>query len=311
MKIRPLRIVTVAAASVLLAQAAGLGVGLGLSPAPSSSAVAVSELVDDVPDGALWIVGNEDQSFAERVELAVEANPDVADDAVVVLDDLENAIAAGKNVDLPGSPGGSASDRDVVSDAQQLVETVVDDQENQNVSLVGQDGAAVDKVRLAADGPLVPSSPTDFELRGFEKNDARSWSVKTELDGGYCYRGNCNITDRVKTTWTIDPGRAGDRFSFTSLYSTNGGNFQNIYADIYVDCSGSECERDTAGDTGDRDGTGKGVVTVKHKDQEGKTLRQRVRMRATFIPNSTRYYDGIKTGTAKCKTGSDRSCPYV
>ncbi|MBC7632974.1 hypothetical protein [Aeromicrobium sp.] len=313
MTIRPLRIVTVAAASVLLAQAAGLGGGLGLAPVAPPSTVAVSDSVsaDEVPEGALWIVGNEDQSFAERVELAVEANPDIADDATAVLDDLQAAIAAGDEVNLPGSPGGSGSDSDAISDAQESVETVVDEQEDQNVALVDQAGEPVDQVRLAADGPLVPSSPTDFELRGFEKNDARSWSVKTELDGGYCYRGACNITDKVKTTWTVDPGREGDKFSFTSLYATNSGNFQNIFADIYSDCSGSECGRNTAGDSGNRDGTGKGVEYVSHKDQAGKTLRQRIRMRATFIPNSTRYYDGVKTGTAKCKTGSNRSCPYV
>ena len=36
----------------------------------------------------------------------------------------------------------------------------------------------------------------------------------------------------------------------------------------------------------------------------------RVRMRATFKPNGTRYYDGVQTGTANCGTGQDFACIF-
>ncbi len=33
-------------------------------------------------------------------------------------------------------------------------------------------------------------------------------------------------------------------------------------------------------------------------------------MTATFTPNSTRYYDGVKTSTAQCLGGSKMYCLY-
>lgn len=119
----------------------------------------------------------------------------------------------------------------------------------------------------------------------------------------------------------MDPGRTGDRFSFTSIYSPNGGNFYNVYVNTDVFCgpygaarSSSSfylcASRDFPDPSNERDGSGTGVYSVSHPDQAGRTLVDGIQLHGTFRPNGRTILDNAGTGVARCRTGTDTRCLY-
>lgn len=275
----------------LLAGVLTLSVGVGLSLVPATAATGSHRTTASTSsDDGMMIVGSPEQPFEDRVEDTVRQNPQLAARAEATLSQLRKSAEVGNNLDLPGSPGSTSQDLKTLERAE-----------------VATAKMSKQSAPEQEEGPAPLSGPTDFEVRGYETNNSRSWFVRTALDGAFC-ANDCKVTDRIRTNWTITPGRTGDRFSFTSTYT--GSNFSNIYADIYVLCSGSVCADGTAGASGARDGNGSGRPVLRHRSQAGKSTVDRVRMRATFNPNGTRYYDGVLTGTARCRTGENYDCIF-
>lgn len=275
----------------LLAAGLTLSAGFGMPAMPATAAIgSQATSASTSSDDGLMIVGSPDQPFEDRVEDTVRQNPKLALRAEAMLSQLRKSAESGKDLDLPGSPGDNNHDLATLIRAEVLTAEI-----------------AKQSTSTRADSAEPLSGPTDFELRGYATNNSRSWYVRTALDGAFC-ANDCQVTDRIRMNWTITPGRYGDRFSFTSTYT--GSNFYNIYADIYVLCDGSTCASGTAGASGARDGNGSGRPVLTHKSQQGRYTVDRVRMRATFKPNGTRYYDGVRTGTAKCRTGDNYDCIF-
>lgn len=257
----------------------------------SASAVSASQAPTEGP--IIWLAGTGDQDFADRVSQSVAANPESEADAIAVLTSLGEQAANGADVVLMGPPGDAQADLAALEAALQAVEV--------------RTGASSDAESFAM-GAL--SGPTDFELRGFAYANNTAWEVKTQIDGGYCNSNGCETTDSIKTTWKIQPGRTGDKFSFTSLYAPKTGLFKTIYGDAFVYRGTTLIGDASPGSGGAQDGTGSGSVVAAHPSQAGKRTVDKLRMRATFIPNATRYYDGVRTGTATCGTGSVYACYF-
>lgn len=272
-----------------------------------SSAVLVAGVAQTAPAGAvappqarevassrgIFIAGWDGQDFATRIANTVAARPDLAETANVVVAQLTASAAVGIDVNLVGSPGDSSKDIASLSEARAAL----------------RPKAVASRVPDAGVVGAAAAGPTDFELRGFAKNSSRSWEVRTALEGAFC-SSECEVTDTIRQTWTITPQRNADQFSFTSTYVRNSGNFSNIYADGFVLCNGSECAREEIGSGGSRDGTGSGTEFIEHRNQAGSQTINRVRLRALFRPNSTTYWDGVRTGTANCRTGSAMFCVF-
>lgn len=111
----------------------------------------------------------------------------------------------------------------------------------------------------------------------------------------------------------MDPGRTSDRFSFTSTYTPNSGNFTNVFVNAYVDCNGdgNNCgfvQFPSAGSA--RNGQGSGVFYVGHFSNAGGTVTDEVDLFAHFTPTNQTYQDDARTGAARCQTGSNTSCLY-
>jgi hypothetical protein len=261
-------------------------------PAHTASAVPVLSDVTSESE-VLWLAGTPDQAFAARVENAVLNEPRIAGTAAAVLNRLQQEAEHGTDLNLLGSPGGSAADEVELKRSRQAVDV------------------AVSKASKRVHGPDVAqlTGATTFDLRGYSINNGRTWQVRTEIDGGFC-AGDCEITDIIRTTWKITPQRYTDVFAFTSLYKPNAGHFKTIYADAWVYCGGDLCADASPGSGGAQDGTGSGSPGLTHSSQANRPTVDKVRMRATFTPNSTRYYDGVRTGTAECLGGSALYCLF-
>ena len=264
--------------------------------APQAVADEVPGLTISEPSEGFWVVGPPDQSFADGVALAL-SEPGTSPDVVrSVLETLQDKAGRGEDLNLPGQNG------DATSDGLAIVE-----------ALTELDNSSIAQ-RKSRSSVTALGGPTDFELRGYATNGGQSWFVKTQINADLCTSNGCETMDAVRTNWTITPGRTGDRFTFTSIYSPNAGSFKNIYATVltFRKQGGSESEigRDLAGEGGDRDGTGSGSQIVTHASQAGRKTIDKVRMQATFTRNSTRYYDGVKTGTATCGTKKNYACYF-
>ena len=238
-----------------------------------------------------YVVGWKGQDFATRVAKSVASAPTSRKSAQEGVARLLRSAQAGRDVNLVGSPGDASHDVKSLQSAQS--------------TLALQARRDSSSTPDASNSPA--SGPTTFELRGLAINSNRTWEVKTELDGAFC-SSDCETTDIIRQTWKITPQRNVDVFAFTSTYVRNAHNFNNIYADGFVLCGGSECARSAIGDGGARDGTGSGSEGIKHPSQAVKKTVDRLRLQATFKPNATRYYDGVHTGTARCGSGSKMYC---
>jgi hypothetical protein len=252
-------------------------------------------------EDVIWLAGTPGMTFAELVLTNVEANPAMAGQAEKVLAGLKAQADSGHDVQLMGDTGGAAAD------AAQIQRALA------GLGRATLGGRARDGGSLQHGATLKNTGPTDFDLRGFGINDYRSWQVKTEIDGGRC-GSSCQTTDKVKATWTITPGRTGDRFTYTSIYSPNTGIFSNIYADawVYRKSGGSESvlKSQKIGEAGSRDGTGSGSEVLLHASQENRSTVDKLRVSATLDPIATRYFDGVRTGTARCMGGSNYECIF-
>lgn len=164
--------------------------------------------------------------------------------------------------------------------------------------------------RQAATGGLVTPMNTSFPIRGYATNGNYSWYFPMELRGEYCDAFGCTITDDVRQKWTIDPGRSGDRLSFTSVYSPNGGHFSNVYVDVFSYINGSYGNGYQYPPSGPRNGQGSGVFSIAHASSPGARIYDEVELFGTFSPTANTYIDSARTGTATCRTGTDTRCQY-
>jgi hypothetical protein len=252
------------------------------TPTPSASSVATSQRV--------WVVGAPTESFATQVQRAVASQPSTVSLWQHTLSGLTATISAGTPVALPG---------DAQSPQQQLAQI--------SAATVAVTAATSAHTQSAVTPDTTPAS--SYVLRGYSINNGATWQVPTEIDGAYCDVDGCETTDVTRQTWKITPGRTGDKFSFTSI-RTGEGNLTQIYANLSVLCNGVLCGTGTAGKTGPEDGSGSGSPIVTHSSTAGKSIVDRIEMRAYFVPNGGTYYDRIKTGTANCGTGDSYLCVF-
>lgn len=275
--------------SGFLAVAGAISMGVVAGPAAAAKPAASGASSADTEPQGIFVVGWTGQDFQARLENSVAADPSQAPGAQRVVERLAEKAEAGEDVNLVGSPGGATSDMVQLRAAAPGVRSV-------------DRGLASDQA-----GAEAVSGPTSFDLRGYAVNNNRSWEVRTELEGASCADG-CETTDIVRQTWRITPQRRVDVFTDNSVYALGQGNSTNIFADGFVICDGTECGNSPIGDGGDRDGTGSGTGSIRHPNQAGKRAVDQIRLRATFTPNATRYYDGVRTKNALCRSGSRENC---
>lgn len=281
-------------ASTLLASPAHAADG----PAPSTSTSApAAAAAASAPADAVWFVGISEESFATQVQRSIEADRSSADRWVETLKGIQSALLAGESVSLPGNASTPGQQLQQVQSALTSSRQAETEQPQPRTT---QPESSTNATTAAA---------VTYELRGFAKNSAASWEVRSQIDGGFCSILGCQTTDSVKQTWTITPGRTGTRYTFSSIRT--GTNLTGIYALATILCNGNQCGSNLIGEQSAQDGTGTGSEIVAHTTAAGKTNVARLQLRAYFNPNKTVYYDRVKTGTARCGSGTNYACRYV
>lgn len=270
------------AAVSLIGSCVFVGAASTASAAPTTAAAATSS------PAQFWVIGSPEESFSKQVQRTIAQDPASAPAVASVLASLEASLAAGKDVSLPGPATTVAEKLTSVKDAS-------------TTAASARQGA------LASPNSTLG---TTYELRGYAINSNHTWQVNTEIDAVFCDGSGCSTKAATRQTWKISPGRTGDTFSFTSIYTGQAGALTHIYANLDVLCNGSPCGTGTAGSSGPQDGSGSGNPIVTHSSAAGKSVIDRVQMHATLAANGTSYYDSVKTGTASCGSGSNYSCTF-
>lgn len=272
---------------------------IGFNPAVAEPATAVS-VGQDEP--VLYFAGTPDQSFGEQVFASVQGDPAATEAAQEVVSSLLARAEGGDDLNLPGSAGGASSDEETLRALDEALNGV-------SPALASP---ATDVTAEPASMTVTPASiPEDFKIRGYAETIYK-WFFRMEIDAGFCGSNDCEVTDKLRQTWRLNPGRTGDVFTWTSIYSPNTGILENIYANGYVYCTTSFdlCGGDLLGEGGARDGNGSGSVSIPHDSNAGRKLVDAVRLRATLNTRGQRYYDFARTGTASCGTGDNRNCIF-
>jgi hypothetical protein len=155
---------------------------------------------------------------------------------------------------------------------------------------------------------------SNYPRRGEAIADRRAWRLYTIIAARFCGPRGCGEdTDRITVRWTVDPGRHGDRFSYTSRYfpTSSPPAFANIWATVGHYRYGYVIADENVGTDGDQDGNGSGAETLQHSSSRGDEMLNLIRLRARFRPMNTVKYDRARTGTAKCKRKrSNPACVY-
>lgn len=283
----------VVATSAVLVTAGTTAVASASSSAPSRDAAAGPSSPAAATQVRMWLAGTPSDSFETRV-LRFANTPTRTQTAETVLAQLLRTAQRGKNVNTgPASPAAQVS------------------------QLQGLKSRLTSAIRPRLQAPMTVEVPASNPsgVRGGPINSNRSWRFPMELVGGYC-DFNCVNTDIIRQTWTIDPGRTADRFSFTSTYTYDpvfGPQFVDIYAGLAAYCgatSGNQCALEYYPPGGPRNGIGSGTTTLSHPNDAGHHHYDRVQLIADFVPAARNYYDNAATGLALCGTGSNVNCIY-
>jgi hypothetical protein len=260
------------------------------SPHPPSVASAAHPLSPDATADRVWFVGSPTEPFSDLVARAIAADPASARRWQDVLSAVTTRVQAGADPRLPGSAVNLDDEKVQLADATRIATS--------SAASPGPDAVRPDAL-----------GGTEFELRGVALNSNHTWQVHTEIDAGFCDPEGCETTDVTRQTWRITPGRAGDRFNFTSTY-IGSGYLSDIYANLAVDCDGAECGSGEAGQDGPRNGNGSGAPVVVHRSNAGGAQVDRVQMHAFLSRNRTSYFDSVRSGTAQCGTQENYACVY-
>ena len=287
---------------------AGLVAALPLAAATPAGASGSAD-AQSAAAAPVWVAGTSGQTFREMVLDSVGNDSAKINAGVSMVKSLTATAERGKNPALLGP-------------TRTLSQAKADLTSTSSALQARQSGKApATPLKTTYTRPNVASAvPSYYEQRGSAINSRYSWTFNEEIVGGFC-AGSCSITDRITQRWTLDPGRTGDRFSFTSNYTPNAGNFYNIFAESDVFCGPQGVSRtsgafylcgftDFPDSSNPRNGIGSGVYSISHEATTGRAVIDGVRLHATARPNNALYLDDAGTGIGKCRTGTDVRCPY-
>lgn len=285
---------------------AALVLSLSLLAAPGSDLAVAGEpgqrgTTEERPkrsEKRFWIMTTGQESFEGGVLSAVGPRSEDISTVKSVLSALLRRAEAGKNVSLPGTPGGAARD---VGALRTVLEGLSPDGPQR--SAVGRsDEPAVGATTSETARQARLDYPDSFPVKGQAINDGYVWLFYTELGVQRCSSAGCTETDRVEVRWFMNPGYKADRFDFNARYFPNSGNLRNIYADAGVYCNYNSCGEEEIPKSGARNGQGSGQDVVQHRSNAGGKQADLIRLNGTCDVCVNRdQADRARTATANCR----------
>jgi hypothetical protein len=237
----------------------------------------------------VWIASSGGQSLTSAVLQVSADSTDYAKQVRAMIPVWEKEVSAGRDPGLPG-----VTDHSKAGELAALSE--LDADLGRQVS--GQAVPAVDT-----------GNPNTFPIRGQKGSGGLYWTATFITQLEYC-GSSCDITDKLTSNVTINPGATVTQIISRNLYFPDSGNLQNRHYQMWAVCRGVICANQNTGDLPLTPDTGRDYLR-NYGDRHGNVLTVGLTLWTYWIPLADYASDSGKTHDCTCEAASvGNACVY-